>query len=91
MLQFAPAARVLPQVVVSLKPPGLTPTTLMPLMVSAAFPEFVRVADCEALVLPLAAAKVRTNGASETCGTGAAVTVTLTAVETLALFLLSPP
>ena len=57
---------MLPQVVVSLKSPGLAPTTLMPLIVSAALPEFVRVADCEALVLPFAAVKVRTNGASET-------------------------
>jgi hypothetical protein len=65
-VQFAPAASVVPQVVVCLKPPGLAPTMLMPLIVSAELPEFVRIADCEALVLPLAAVKVSENGARET-------------------------
>lgn len=42
MLQFAPAASVPPQVVVSAKSVGLAPVIVMPVMVRAALPGFDR-------------------------------------------------
>jgi len=65
ILQFAPAARELPHVCVSAK----SPDALIEAIVSAAFPEFVSVMACAALVEPVACeAKVRLVGASVTAG-----------------------
>jgi hypothetical protein len=40
--QFAPAATLDPQLVVSAKSPGLPPSTEIPVMLSAAFPEMAK-------------------------------------------------
>jgi hypothetical protein len=51
IVQLFPAATEAPQVVVSAKSPGLTPVTAIPEMFNEAFPVFVRVTDCAALVV----------------------------------------
>ena len=54
MVQLAPAATLAPQVFVCEKSPLLAPVMAMPepLKVSVAFPVFVSVMFCEALVVP---------------------------------------
>ncbi len=49
--QLAPAASDVPQVLLWAKSPGFAPVVEMPLMLSAAFPVFVSVAVCAALVV----------------------------------------
>src|SRR5665213_1584291 len=51
MLQFAAAASVVPQVVVSAKFDVFVPPSVIPEMLSVAPPVFVRVIDCEAVVV----------------------------------------
>ena len=69
MLQCAPAATELPQVLVCVKSFALEPVTLMPEIVSAALPVLVSVTLCAALVVPVAwLAKARLVGLSETTG-----------------------
>jgi len=64
-MQLAPAASVLPQLVVSAKE---APLTTMLLMFSAALPVFVSVAICAVLVVPEAAVKLSVVGASDAAG-----------------------
>jgi len=59
MLQFAEAASVVPQVVVSVKFEAFVPPSVMPEILSVAPPLFVSVMDCEALVVFGAAVKSR--------------------------------
>ena|ERR1700677_264356 len=75
MVQLAPAARLVPQVLVSAKSVGLVPTMPMLLMVSIALPVLVKAAVCAALVAPLTAVKLSDAGVSEAAAAGAAVPV----------------
>ena len=50
--QFAPVARLLPQVFVWLKSPLLVPVTVMPVMLNAAVPAFDSVTDWVVLLVP---------------------------------------
>jgi len=68
MAQFAPAARVVPQVLLWLKLAAPLPVSEMPEMASAALPVFVSVADCDALVVPAVAVKVSVGGVRVTAG-----------------------
>jgi hypothetical protein len=68
MAQFAPGARVLPQVLVWPKLAAPLPVSEMPEIASAALPVFVSVADCAALVAPVIAVKVSVGGVRVTAG-----------------------
>jgi hypothetical protein len=52
-VHFAPAASELPQVFVSLKTLAFAPVMVMPVMVKAALPVLVSVADCAVLLVPV--------------------------------------
>lgn len=52
MVQLAPAATEVPQLLVWAKSPALVPETAMLLTLKAALPELVRVTDCVELVAP---------------------------------------
>lgn len=74
--QLEPAASELPQVLVSAKSVGLAPVMVMPVIESVAFPVFISVAVCAAVVVPTVVdAKVSVAGASETAGMAATVPV----------------
>jgi hypothetical protein len=79
MLQVAPAAKELPHAllpVVVAKSVGFVPAIVIPTIVNAALPLFVRVTVVGALVVPLVwPAKATEVGASVTTGAGAAVPV----------------
>lgn len=78
ILQFAPAARLLPQVEL---PTGNSfasvPETVIPLIVSVALPVFVRVIGCGALVVPTTCGVANASdvGMSPTAGAAAALPV----------------
>jgi hypothetical protein len=79
MVQLTPAASVSPQVLVSEKSLELVPAMEIPVIESVAFPVFIRVVDCAALVVPATAEKVSVTGESETPGAAGAVPVPLSA------------
>jgi hypothetical protein len=91
ILQLAPAARVLPQVLAWAKAVEFAPVIVIPLIESTALPLFVSVAFCAVLVVPLAAVKVSVPGTKTAPGCSAAVTLTDATVDVLPLLLLSPP
>jgi len=65
MVQLAPEASVLPQVVVSAKSDGLAPVMLMPVMLRGLLPGFETVINCAVAVLPsVVLGKVRLVGLS---------------------------
>jgi hypothetical protein len=71
--QDAPAASVLPQVVVRVKSAGFAPETAMLEIVNAAAPEFVRVTDFDELAVPtVCEPKLRLVGERPALGAGAA-------------------
>ena len=74
-VQFAPAARVVPQVVVWAKSVGLVPAIAMLVMFNVALPLLVRVVLCAARVVPDVAEKVSVAGLNVTAGAGRAVPV----------------
>ena len=69
-VQFAPTARELPQVVLSLKLTGLLPPRTMLEIVSGTVPVLVNVTVCVALVACAAAVKVRLDELSDTVANG---------------------
>jgi len=76
IVQFAFAARLAGQVLVSVKSLAFAPAIVMLVIVSAALPEFVSVTACGALDVPtFCDANVRAVGASITAGAFAAVPV----------------
>ncbi len=78
MLQLAPAASVLPQVVVSAKSDGLAPVMLMRVIVRVLVPGFDKVIACAAEVLPsVVVGNVRLVGLRTALGTCGAVPVPL--------------
>jgi hypothetical protein len=82
MLQDAPAARVVPHglvvLVTSANTPGFVPVSVTPLMVNAAFPEFVTWTTLTGLVVPTVwLAKATLVGRNVTAGAGAGVPVPL--------------
>lgn len=52
IVQLPPAATEVPHVFVSGKSPGFVPVTATPVTLKAAFPLFVRVTDCAAVLVP---------------------------------------
>ena len=83
MVQFAPAARPVPQVLVCAKSPLFVPLSAIELMESAKLPLFVSVTVCAALTVPMAGlVKVRLAGFKLAAGAGGGVTVnTCAAIE----------
>ncbi len=80
-MQTAPAASELPQVVVSGKSPLLVPVTAIEVIVSVAFPEFLRFTVLMALVTPVATApKFRLVGVRVTAGLLLELNVAVTAL-----------
>ena len=77
MVQDAPAASVLPQVLVLAKDALLAPVRLMPVIVSGAWPVLVSVAFCVADVVPVVVEKASEAGVRVAAGADAAVTVPL--------------
>lgn len=79
MMQLAPAASELPQVLVWAKSAAFAPVIAMPVIASAALPELDSVAVCAAVVVPDSDANVSDGGVSEATGavTTASVTVTV--------------
>src|ERR1700689_1158609 len=94
MLQLALAASVAPQAFVPVaiaKSAGLVPPIVTPLMLSAALPEFERVAAiAEDVVFTVVLEKAR-DIVKEATGAAAAFTVTLRGDEVEVAKLLSPP
>jgi hypothetical protein len=91
MMQAAPAANELPQVVVSGKSPLLVPVTAIEVIVSVALPEFLRVTDLMALVTPVATApKFKLVGVRVTAGLLLALKVAVTALAALMVTLQAP-
>jgi hypothetical protein len=80
MVQVAPAANELPQVLVCAKSVGLAPVMVMPVIESAALPVFISVAVCTAVVDPTVSLKVSIRGVSDAPGSGAAVPVPFSVV-----------
>jgi hypothetical protein len=79
IVQFAPAAKLLPQVLVSAKSPGLVPVIATLAIVSDPVPEFVNVTVCALVVTPsFVLANVRKSGANAAVGTPAPVPVSET-------------
>src|SRR5207244_1977590 len=74
MLHFAPAATLVPQVLVCAKSPGLAPVIVILLMVSVAFPVLERVTLCAALVRS-EERRVGDTGVGDKLATGADVPV----------------
>src|ERR1700720_2054008 len=82
MVELAPAASELVQLVVSRKSPLLVPVSAIAVIVSEAFPEFLRVTVSAGLVTPVATVpKFKLVGARVTAGPLLAVTVTVTTLE----------
>ena len=73
IVQFAPAASDVPQVVVWLKSLGLAPARVIPEMVSAALPVLLSVAVWAALAVPVVDEKVSVAGVSLAIGAAGAV------------------
>src|ERR1700685_3587952 len=80
MVQLAPAANELPQVLVSANVLEPAPPMVMPVIESAALPVFISVAFCEVLVVPAVELNVSVPGVSEATGAAAAVPVPLSVV-----------
>jgi len=80
MVQLAPAANELPQVLVSANALAPAPPMVMPVIESAALPVFISVALCEALVVPAVELNVSVPDVSEATGAAAAVPVAFSAV-----------
>jgi hypothetical protein len=82
ILQVAPVATLLLQVLVAAK----SPEVVIDAMLKAAWPELVSVMVCAELVEPVAcAANVRLVGVSVAAAVGTATTLTVTALDTLAV------
>jgi hypothetical protein len=80
IVQLAPAASELPQVLVSANSVGLAPVIAMLEMASGASPVFISVAVCAAVVDPTVSLKVSVAGVSDAPGSGAAVPVPFSVV-----------
>ncbi len=77
IVQLAPAARAVPQVLVWPKAVGLAPARTMLVMLSAAFPGLDRVRVWPVAVLPTVVEGKAADAVSTACGAGAAVPVPL--------------
>ncbi len=84
--QFAPAAKLAPQVLFSVKSDALAPPTVTLEIVSDAVPVFVKVAICDPLVVPTAcAAKVSEEGVNDASGVPGPVEGVIRATKALEL------
>jgi len=76
IVQVAPAATLLPQLLVCAKFEAPLPVMLIPVIFNAAFPEFESVTDCAALVVfTIWFAKVTAVAERTACGVGAVMPV----------------
>jgi hypothetical protein len=84
IVQFAPAARLVPQLLPNANEDAFVPVTATLEMVSVPLPMFVRVIDCDALVAPTTVdGKVSEVGETETTGIALTVNDTVFVVSTL--------
>ena len=80
MLQFAPAARLVPQLFANANEEAFVPVTVMPEMDNVRAPELVKVTDCDALVEPTFT-EPNERLAADSFAIGAARPVPLSAID----------